>query len=420
MKTIIQTKNLTKGYNLGDQVLFAMDDISLEVYSGEMLAVLGETSSGKSTLLHTLACLQRPDSGSLDFEGQDVAHLSDAALVKLRTHRMGFIFQAFNTLPNGNLLANVEVPLRAQGTASLDSRERAEEALRSVGLGNALEYWPGQLTAGQRLCVSIARAQVHRPAVIFADEPTQEIDSSSGEEILGLLQRLNDEGKTVVIATEDADVARHCHRVVKMVNGRVEAIAPVESRTIVPADRIPGGAVKASDRVVLVCTRCDYGNFEDQQVCSVCAFPLDLTENEEKAVERRLSRADSGAVGVESRSDEGQVLVPDLIKNLKEVPFFSGLGSKNLIKVIPSLQSLSHRPAIWFGVLLAAILEWEVPGRRLSRGSSEYSSLCARLLSSTGPWPSPEAPGHFATASAGCGSSPPGTTHSGQRPTPVS
>ena len=235
------------------------------------------------------------------------------------------------------MLANVEVPLRAQGTVSWDLSERAEEALRGVGLGNALEYRPGQLTAGQRQCVSIARAQIHKPTVIFADEPTQDIDSSSGEEILGLLQKLNDEGRTVVIATEDAEVARHCHRVIKMANGRVESVSPVENRAIVPPDRIPGGTVKASDRVVLVCCRCGYGNFEDRQVCSICAFPLDLTQDEEKAVRRRLSAAYGPSVGVESRSDEGAVPVPELIKNLKEVPFFRGLGSKNLIKVIPSL-----------------------------------------------------------------------------------
>ncbi len=303
-----------------------------------MLAVLGEPGSGKSTLLHTLGCLQRADSGSLDFEGRDVTQLTDVELAELRTHKVGFIFQAFNTLTNETLLANVEVPLRAQGYMSWDWRERAEEALRGVGLGDALERRPGQLTQGQRQCLSIARAEIHKPAVIFADEPTQDIDISSRDEVLGLLQRLNDEGKTVVIATGDAEVAQHCHRVMKMASGKMVAISRVESRTIVPPDRIPMGAARASDRVVIVCSRCDYGNFEDQLACSVCAFPLDLTQAEERAVERRLSGADGGALGVESRSDEGGVPVPKLVQDLKEIPFFSGLGSKNLLKVIPTLE----------------------------------------------------------------------------------
>ena len=338
MAPLIQTWNLTKVYNLGSDLLYAVDNISLEVFQGDMLAVLGRSASGKSTLLHTLGCLLRPDSGRISFEDRDVTQLPEDELVNLRTRKIGFIYQAFNLLPNETLLVTVGVPLQQQGVGAWDRRERAEVALRSVGLGNALDHRPGQLSARQRQCVSIARAIVHEPTVIFADDPTRALDSTSREEVLGLLQKINDQGNTVVLATTDSSVARHCRRVVKIAAGKAVEDSLVNKRRVIPSNRIPGGALQAHEMEVVVCTRCSYGNFKGQQACRRCTFPLELTQEEEKSIEGRLSAADSRWVGVESPSDEGAVPAPELIAELKEVPIFSGLGSKNLIKVAASLE----------------------------------------------------------------------------------
>ena len=337
MDTTVQGLNLTKVHQLGDERIYALNNVSLEVYPGEMLAIVGRPGSGKSTLLHILGCLQRPDSGMVRIEGLDVTQLEDEELAQARIHKVGFVFQAFNLLPNETALRNVEVPLRYQGIGAWDSREMAEEALQVVGMGNRLEHSPGQLSPEQRQCVVIARALVHNPAVILADEPTGALDSSSREGIMGLFQKLNDEGKTLIIATSDSGVASHCRRVVRIAEGRTVDDQAVSRRRIIPSSRVPGPPPRSHTGEVMVCPRCNYGNFTDEELCRRCQCPLQLTKQEEQSIEGRLSGTGSRWLGVESTSEEGEVPGHGLAEELKEAPFFAGLGSQSLIKVISVL-----------------------------------------------------------------------------------
>ena len=210
MVATVQALNLTKVHDLGDERVYALNDLSLEVNSGEMVAVLGRDGSGKSTLLHVLGCQQRPDSGQIFLEGQDVTQLDDEALAGFRIHKVGFLFQAFNILPTETVLGNVEVPLQHQGEGVWDRRQKAEKVLEVVGLENRAHRNVGELSAMQRQCVAIARAMVHRPAVIFADEPTRNLDSTSREVIMGLFQKINDAGMTIVLSTAESGMASYC------------------------------------------------------------------------------------------------------------------------------------------------------------------------------------------------------------------
>ena len=199
MAATIQATNVTKTYDVGDERVYALNAVSLEVNPGEMLAIVGPPDAGKSTLLHTLGCLQRPDSGELRIEGLDVSPFEDQELARIRVHKVGFMYQAFNLLPNESALANVEVALRHQGEGVSDRQKKAAGALEVVGLGNRLDHKPGQLSPRQRMCIAIARAVVHGPSVILCDEPTKVLDSTSLEEVLGLLQKINEAGMTMVI-----------------------------------------------------------------------------------------------------------------------------------------------------------------------------------------------------------------------------
>ena len=347
MTATVQGINLTKQHQLGHDTVSALDSVSLEVFPGEMLAIVGRPGSGKSSLLHVLGCLQRPDSGKLSIEGVDVTHAGEDELARLRLQKVGFVFQAFNLLPNETALGNVEVPLKHQGIGPWDRQEMAEEALKKVGLGSRLQHRVGQLSAAQRQWVAIARAAVHDPAIIFADEPTRALDSTSREEVLGLLQKLNDEGRTIVLATADPGVGNYCYRVVRIAEGRVIDDEPVSKRRIIPANRRPGTPPRQYDREVLVCPRCGYGNLGGSETCRRCESPLQLTSEEEQSIESRLSGTESRRLGVESASDEGPIPGQELVDELGEVPFFSGLGAKSLVKRVSALQQ-EHFPKASF------------------------------------------------------------------------
>ncbi len=338
MTATVQGMNLTKIYPMGNERVYALDNASLEVQPGDMIAVVGRSGSGKSTLLHTLGCLQSPDSGQLWFDGQDVTQLGDDQLAQIRTQKVGFMFQAFNLVPSEIALKNVELPLKQQKIDAWNSRLRAEEALELVGLGNRFGHRLGQLSTRQRQCVALARALVTDPAVIFADEPTRALDGTSREELMGLFQKLNDDGKTIVIATSDSAIANYCRRVVKIAYGSTLDVGQVEKRRIIPPSRIPGPPLRSYQREVTVCPRCNYGNFKDQPVCTRCEWPLDMTEEEEQSIESRLSGADPRHQGVESANDKGKVPGQKLVDELKNVPFFTGLGAKSLAKVIPAME----------------------------------------------------------------------------------
>lgn len=216
---IIQARSLVKSYRLGESRVMALDGIDLEVDEGEIVAISGSSGSGKSTLMHILGCLDRPDSGTYILAGEDVSKLLPDRLAKIRNHKIGFIFQNFNLLPRLNALENVELPLLYAGAA--ETRGHAEEALRIVGLEDRMDHDPTQLSGGERQRVAIARAIVTDPAIILADEPTGNIDTKTGEEIMAIFKKLNAQGRTFIIVTHDPDIAGHCRRQIHIRDGRI-------------------------------------------------------------------------------------------------------------------------------------------------------------------------------------------------------
>ncbi len=224
---IILAKNLMKVYELGGQTVRALDDVSLSVEAGEMLAIRGPSGSGKSTLMNILGCLDRPDSGSYVLAGEDVSKLSSNQLSAVRSRKIGFVFQSFKLLPRMSALENAELPLQYANVK--DAQKVATAALQTVGLGERMHHEPAQLSGGQRQRVAIARAIATNPAIILADEPTGALDSKTGEEILALFKDLNKQGRTIIIVTHDLAVARHCNREIYMRDGKVttppEAVA---------------------------------------------------------------------------------------------------------------------------------------------------------------------------------------------------
>jgi len=216
---IIEAHSLVKVYRLGGGEVRALDGVDLEVDSGEMLAITGPSGSGKSTLMQVIGCLDRVDSGSYVLAGEDVSKLSEDQLADIRNRRIGFVFQTFNLLPRMNALENVELPLLYAGHS--DAKDRAAEALAAVGLSDRMHHEPSQLSGGQRQRVAIARALITDPAIVLADEPTGNLDSKTGDEIMAVLRHLNDQGRTIILVTHEPDIARLCRRQVRLRDGRV-------------------------------------------------------------------------------------------------------------------------------------------------------------------------------------------------------
>jgi putative ABC transport system ATP-binding protein len=216
---VIQANHLIKHYHLGGQTVRALDDVSLHVDAGELVAIRGPSGSGKSTLMNVIGCLDTPDSGEYWLAGENVANLSKNRLAEIRNRRIGFVFQTFHLLPRMSALENVELPL--QYAARHDARERAIDALKIVGLADRSHHEPNQLSGGQRQRVAIARALVTDPAIVLADEPTGALDSRTGEEILALFKRLNAQGRTIIIVTHDLAVAKHCQREIYLKDGKI-------------------------------------------------------------------------------------------------------------------------------------------------------------------------------------------------------
>ena len=340
MTATIGASRLTKTYDLGDERLFAVDNVSLEIQPREMVAVVGKDGSGKSTLLHMLGCMQRPDSDQLQFESTDLTNLEDEDLARIRAQKVGFLFQAFNLLPGDTAQSNVEAPLRHLGIPSEQREKRAKEALQIMGLEKYIEYRPGQLSPIQRQCVGIARAMVNEPAVILADEPTKVLDGSELDDVMGRFQKLNDAGMTIVVTTDNPNVASYCTRQMQINHGKLKDCGKVSKRRIVPPEKIGGLPFPIYDQVV--CARCNEGNPKDKDKCKKCKFPLYLTKEEEQTIEGRLSGADKGQVGVESTSDDSDGPVHPLVRELQKVPFLAALGSKSLTKIVPALQGFQY------------------------------------------------------------------------------
>jgi putative ABC transport system ATP-binding protein len=220
--TIIALRDVTKTYDQGELAVQALRGVDLEVDRGQMVAVIGPSGSGKSTLMHIMGCLDAPTSGTYRLDGQDVSELSSFKLAGIRNRKVGFVFQTFNLLPKASLLRNVELPLLYAGVGGAARRERAREALLRVGLADRSRHRPAELSGGQRQRAAIARAIVNRPSLILADEPTGNLDSRTGLEILEVFDEMHGRGETIVIVTHDPRIAERCQRVVRIVDGRID------------------------------------------------------------------------------------------------------------------------------------------------------------------------------------------------------
>jgi len=218
---MIELVNITKTYRMGSMDITVLTDIVLNVQGGEFIAVMGPSGSGKSTLMNILGCLDRPTSGVYYFETREISTLTDDELASVRNTKIGFVFQTFNLLPRFSALKNVEVPLIYGGISARKRRERAAPLLERVGLGERMQHKPTELSGGQQQRVAIARALVNNPSLLLADEPTGNLDSRSGEEILKILTELNGQGVTVIIVTHDQDVAAQCKRIINLKDGRI-------------------------------------------------------------------------------------------------------------------------------------------------------------------------------------------------------
>ena len=228
--TIIDAEGLTKVYSLdGGLEVHALRGLDLEVRRGQYAAIMGPSGSGKSTLLQIIGCLDNPTAGSYRLSGEEVADLSEDELSVIRNRRIGFIFQAYNLLPRASALANVALPLMYRGTPPRQRLRRAREALERVGLGDRLDHRPNQLSGGQKQRVAIARALATDPDILLADEPTGNLDSVTGAEILELFDELHREGRTILMVTHEREVAHHCQIIIHILDGRVESIERVEA-----------------------------------------------------------------------------------------------------------------------------------------------------------------------------------------------
>jgi putative ABC transport system ATP-binding protein len=219
----LELRDVVKTYVMGSQQVHALNGVSLDVERNEYVAIMGPSGSGKSTLMNVIGCLDVPTSGTYSLEGEAVATMSEAQLAEVRNRRIGFVFQTFNLIARANILHNVELPMIYGGVARAERRERAEQALRDVGLGDRMKHRPNELSGGQRQRVAIARALVHRPSIILADEPTGNLDTKTGDDIMEMLDRLHEAGQTIILVTHEEYIAERAHRTVRLRDGLIES-----------------------------------------------------------------------------------------------------------------------------------------------------------------------------------------------------
>jgi len=223
---VIQIRDLTRVYEMGSEQVHALRGVSLEIRRNEYVAIMGPSGSGKSTLMNLIGCLDTPTAGEYWLNGQEVSRMPDDALARVRNRDIGFVFQTFNLLPRASALANVELPLVYGGVSARARRERAKGALTRVGLADRMDHRPNELSGGQRQRVAIARALVNEPAILLADEPTGNLDSTTSEEIMRVFETLHTQGQTVIMVTHEADIAAHADRIVVLRDGRIATDTP--------------------------------------------------------------------------------------------------------------------------------------------------------------------------------------------------
>lgn len=222
MGALIHIENMKKIYNPGENEVRALDGIDLDIEKGDLVAIVGHSGSGKSTLMNMLGCLDTPTSGKYVLDGQDVASMTDNQLADVRNKEIGFIFQGFNLISNLDAIGNVELPLVYRGVSKNERKQLAMEALKSVGLEDRMKHKPNEMSGGQQQRVAVARAVAAKPPIILADEPTGNLDTKSTQEIMEILKELHRSGRTVIIITHDEEIASQAHRVIRILDGRIE------------------------------------------------------------------------------------------------------------------------------------------------------------------------------------------------------
>lgn len=238
VRAVIRITDVKKKYVIGDQEIHALRGVNLVIQQGDFVAIMGPSGSGKSTMMNMIGCLDQPSSGTFYLDDYPVSEAEDEELAKIRNQKIGFVFQNFNLIPRTPAVENVELPLLYAGVDARERRKRAIDSLHSVGLGNRLYNKPNELSGGQQQRVSIARALVNQPVIILADEPTGALDTKTSQEIMGIFQRLNDEGKTVILVTHEPDIAEYAKRVIHFRDGQIIANDVVQERRIANSEEV--------------------------------------------------------------------------------------------------------------------------------------------------------------------------------------
>lgn len=220
---LLELKNIAKKYQIGSEVVNALRSITISIEKGEYVALMGPSGSGKSTLMNIIGCLDTPSNGVYILNNKEVSKMSDDELAEIRNKEIGFIFQTFNLIPRSNALDNVALPLVYAGMKKAERNEKAEQALKDVGLGDRMKHKPNELSGGQRQRVAVARALVNNPSIILADEPTGNLDSKTSEEIMNLFEEIHQHGNTIIVVTHEEDIAQHAHRIVRIKDGAIES-----------------------------------------------------------------------------------------------------------------------------------------------------------------------------------------------------
>ncbi|HNQ74679.1 MAG TPA: ABC transporter ATP-binding protein [Verrucomicrobiota bacterium] len=229
--SLIRLQNISRRYQMGTETIHALREVSLEIQRGEYVAIMGPSGSGKSTLMNVLGCLDSPTSGRYELNGTDVSEMDDNELAEVRNREIGFVFQTFNLLPRSNALHNVELPLIYAGVHADERRQTALTALQQVGLGDRVHHRPNELSGGQRQRVAVARALVNQPSILLADEPTGNLDSKTGEEIMALFEELAQKGNTIILVTHEEDIARQARRILRIRDGLIASDERLERKS---------------------------------------------------------------------------------------------------------------------------------------------------------------------------------------------